>query len=261
MAALIGTCALCQSTPPAFEVADIRVHNPGETANMTPMLQGTDRSYGLLLLRHTMTKGTVTLRGVSLRVLIELAWNVPDDALSGPDWMDNTSYDVLARASSPKASEDELCGMLRALLESQMKLSVHSEQKNLSVYILSVYKGKLKLEKAEPPRNTKEGHCEFAKVGDHPRGMVCAHETMSALARDLPGMASQYVDRPVVDETGLQGVWSLQIGYTPVPQVKSEGGVTIYAALQTQAGLRLEPGKRKMPVVVVDSVERAPAEN
>ena len=258
---LIGTCALCQTTPPAFEVADIRLHDPGDKTNMTPMLQETDRSYGLLLLRHTMTKGTVTLRGVPLRVLIELAWNAPNDEISGPDWMSGVSLDVVAKASSPQATDDELCVMLQTLLESRMKLSVHTEHKSLPVYVLSVYKGAPKLEKADPPRNTEEGHCQFAKIGDHPQGWACAHETMSALARDLPGIASKYVDRPVVDETGLQGAWNLRIGYTPVALVQREGGITLYAALQTQAGLALKPDKRPMPVLVVDSVERVPEEN
>lgn len=228
---------------------------------MARMLQETDRSYGLLLLRQTMTKGTVTLRGVPLRVLIELAWNAPNDAVSGPDWMSGVSLDVVAKASSPQASEDELCLMLRTLLESRMKLSVHMESKELPVYVLSVYKGGPKLEKADPPRYTEEGHCRLTRVGDHPQGVACAHETMAALARDLSGIASKYVDKPVVDETGLQGAWSLQIGYTPVALVEREGGITLYAALQTQAGLTLKPGKRAMPVLVVDSVERVPTEN
>jgi uncharacterized protein (TIGR03435 family) len=260
---LIGTCALCQTNPPAFEVADIRIHDPGDTTNTNTarMLQETDRSYGLLLLRQTMTKGTVTLRGVPLRVLIELAWNAPNDALSGPDWMNGVSLDVVAKASSPQTSEDELCMMLQTLLKSRMKLSVRMEHKDLPVYVLSVYKGGPKLEKADPPRNTEDGHCRLAKIGDHPQGVACPHETMSALARDLSGIASKYVDRPVVDETGLQGAWNLQVGYTPVALIEREGGITLYAALQTQAGLTLKPGKRAMPVVVVDCVERVPEEN
>ena len=62
------------------------------------------------------------------------------------------------------------------------------------------------------------------------------------------------VERPVVNRTGLAGRYSLDIDYTR--DVTVQGGTSIFTALQEQLGLKLEPTRVPMDVVVIDAIER-----
>jgi len=87
-------------------------------------------------------------------------------------------------------------------------------------------------------------------------------------------MLSNYVDRPVVDKTGLTGRFDLHFEFAPPrPEVPvmlngqmvtlppaEDSGPTIFTVLQKQLGLKLAPGKAPIDVIVVDSIER-PSEN
>jgi uncharacterized protein (TIGR03435 family) len=243
---------------PIFEVADLRIHDSKDTTSMGLMVQQVDRSYGLLLLRQTMRHGNVMLRDVPLRMLIELAWNAPEDLLSAPTWMNDIRYDVVARADSPNTSEDELCHMLQGLLQSRLNLQMHIERRVISVHVLTPLTGSSKLERADPPGSTEEGHCTATRKLKYPLGMVCLHESMSAFARDLPGLASKYADRPIIDETGLSGEWSFTLGWTPVAAIEEEGGMPLQGALRTQLGLKLQPARRSMPIWIVDHCDPSP---
>jgi bla regulator protein blaR1 len=83
---------------------------------------------------------------------------------------------------------------------------------------------------------------------------------------------------PVVDRTGFKGNYDFDLEFTPddappAPPVGGEGsvptagappdanGVSLFAAVQSQLGLKLETKKGPMELIVVDHVERAPTEN
>jgi uncharacterized protein (TIGR03435 family) len=88
--------------------------------------------------------------------------------------------------------------------------------------------------------------------------------SMSDLARNLAGPA----DRMVVDKTGLTGSWDLDLKYVmdqPTPNIPGlplppADGVPLFTALQEQLGLRLEPQRALVEVLVIVSIER-PTEN
>jgi uncharacterized protein (TIGR03435 family) len=66
-----------------------------------------------------------------------------------------------------------------------------------------------------------------------------------------------------VDTTGLQGAWDFNFKYTNRGAYLAATGdtITIFDAIDKQLGLKLEPGKVSLPVVVVDSVNQKPSEN
>jgi uncharacterized protein (TIGR03435 family) len=84
---------------------------------------------------------------------------------------------------------------------------------------------------------------------------------MAQLAHKLPSLAGAYADKRVVDQTGLDGAWDFALEWTPMAQIETSGGMTLFAALQAQLGLQLESRKLPASVVVVDSMARAPTEN
>jgi uncharacterized protein (TIGR03435 family) len=78
----------------------------------------------------------------------------------------------------------------------------------------------------------------------------------------LPWILNSEVGRPVVDKTGLTGKYDFTLDYVPVAKAATDdsGGPSIFTALQEQLGLKLEPAKAPMDVLVIDAVER-PAAN
>jgi uncharacterized protein (TIGR03435 family) len=93
------------------------------------------------------------------------------------------------------------------------------------------------------------------------RGKIVAERmTMAQLADTL----SRQLKQPVSDMTGLAGVFSFTLTYTPdsgEEKPAGETGPSVYSALQEQLGLRLEARKIPVDIVVVDHVERTPTEN
>jgi uncharacterized protein (TIGR03435 family) len=68
--------------------------------------------------------------------------------------------------------------------------------------------------------------------------------------------AKDYVDRPVVNSTGLTGTFHVRLQWIPQRLVDTNGGLTVFAALTKQLGLKLEQRKVPVPVLLVDHIER-----
>lgn len=63
-----------------------------------------------------------------------------------------------------------------------------------------------------------------------------------------------------MDRTGLQRAWDFALEWMP-PNQTDDGGHSLFSALESQLGLRLESRKTAVPVIVIDSMERAPSDN
>jgi uncharacterized protein (TIGR03435 family) len=68
--------------------------------------------------------------------------------------------------------------------------------------------------------------------------------------------------RPVIDRTGHEGMVDIKLDFTPASRVSAEADAapSIFAALPDQLGLRLQPGRAPVNVLIIDHVER-PSEN
>jgi uncharacterized protein (TIGR03435 family) len=85
--------------------------------------------------------------------------------------------------------------------------------------------------------------------------------SMAEFAHEIPEIAGRYAGQRVVDRTGLDGWWEFTLDWTSLADLETNGGMTLFAALQSQLGLQLENRKLPVPVVVIDSMERTPAAN
>jgi uncharacterized protein (TIGR03435 family) len=78
--------------------------------------------------------------------------------------------------------------------------------------------------------------------------------------------------RPVVDRTGLSGQFDITLEYNPdirrIPEgvdtkvslTELEARPLVFTAIREQLGLKLEPGKEPVEVLVIDNVERPTAD-
>jgi uncharacterized protein (TIGR03435 family) len=228
-------CIFSQTAPPAFEAASIKLNTSGS---------GSGGSKG--------SQGQVVFTNVSLRRLVQRAYGIQDFELVGPDWMANVKFDIAAKYPPGESTNDQRNLMLQTLLAQQFHLTIHRETKEMSAYALVVAKNGPKLEASKEggnSTNSNRGRFNDTAV------------SMAGLARQL----ADQLEHPVVDKTGLTGVYTLKLEWTPDEQpgstAESTLGPSIFTALQDQLGLKLQTQKLPVEIIVVDRVDRTPVEN
>jgi len=224
---------------PEFEVATMKLNVSGDTALGFDMLPSG-------LFRATNTP---------MSTLFRFAYDVSDQTMAGaPDWFNNDRYDVAGKAQ-PGTPYPVLRALLQSLLAEQTKLVMHTEPRTMGAYALVVAKSPTKLQSADGTEKT--GCIPIGAKGPDADGrhLQCTNTTMPELAHALPGIAPAYVDKPVIDQTGLAGAYNFRLDWMGAGQIDSAGGLTMFAALE-KLGLKLESKKVAVPVVVIDHVEK-----
>ena len=237
--------------------------------------------------------GRLVAMNVTVETLITMAYSTlgqPIKIFGLPSSSTAAHFDVEAKAAG-NASMDEMRPMLQAMLADRFKLAAHRETRQLPEYALVLVKeGKTgpKLTphagdskcadiSAGPPPTPRPGEtpptpCGGFAVGVSQGGGHIASQkvTMSGLA----GVLTRFVDRTVVDQTGLTGAYDVDLTFTPVqsPFPPGLGGPPaatnssdpnapplIFTALQEQLGLKLKPETAPADVLVIDHVEEPTA--
>ena len=263
------------SAPPSADRVNVGVHVDGAQVNITYL---------------------------SLKEYIRIANQVKDYQVTGPEWMTSARFDISAKLPAG-ATRDQIPEMLQALLVDRFQVKLHHESKEFPVYAIVVGKGGLKmketaLDPVEPapsgPSDGGRGAINVTAVGGRDgvnlnlgRGasfgfandrVECKKLTMTGLADTL----WRFVDRPVVDMTGLTGTYDFTLDLTPEDYraMLIRSAVTAGVTLPPEAlrlldgatldslfnsfqalGLKLEPRKAPLPVLVVDHAEKMPSEN
>jgi uncharacterized protein (TIGR03435 family) len=188
--------------------------------------------------------------------MIMMAYRVRDYQISGPDWLGSERFDVAAKPPAG-ATEDQFPLMLQSMLAERFKLALHRDTKVFPVYGLVVGKGGVKFKEVENVENHRTNSSRGYFIGEQ-----CSMPTLAAyLARQM--------GRPVIDMTELKGVFNLTLNFTPenmVPaaedgKLDKESYPPLLTALQEQLGLKLEPKKAPIEILVIDHIEKVPTEN
>jgi uncharacterized protein (TIGR03435 family) len=215
----------------------------------------------------SVTKGgTLHVVNATLTDLIETAYEVRRFQIEGaPKWADNAKYNVDAtpggRASSAAAAPPGWTNVrlkVQALLKDRFQLQLHKETKTVPVYSLAVAKGGVK---SSGLAISKGGH----------KGINAGQGTMlgeGASMKDLAEKLSRWLQRPVVNDTALDGNFDFRLEWTPdsAPSApdgrpaETSIGPSLFSAIQQQLGLRLQATKGPVDVLVIDRVDR-PSEN
>jgi uncharacterized protein (TIGR03435 family) len=220
-------------------------------------------------------QGRLVAGYATLRDLMARAYEVKAPQISGPAWIDSEHYDVNAKIPD-SASREQVPAMLRTFIEERFQLKLHHETKEMPVYELVQGKGGVKLDKAAEPtaptRMTMEGS------GD---GVMHANINSTTMA-SFGDMIGRWTDRPVIDKTGLTDKFDIKLdlsmedlarsrtanvlviggpaagGSGPAPEGNPAG--SLFTSIQ-KMGLKLEPKRAPMDLVIIDKAERAPLEN
>jgi uncharacterized protein (TIGR03435 family) len=227
-----------------FEVATVRT-SPPPTGDLININVGTVRN------------GKVTFGNASLSDCLKFAYGiVSDEQIAGPDWIRSRAvrFDIVAQAA-PGTEREQLQLMLQSLLVDRLKLALHHEQKELSFLALVVGKNGPKMREVTPGSATGDNVAA-------PRRIFGNHMSMALLATLL----SRFERQIVVDQTGMKGLFEVQLERTPDDGTAAAGndaasGPSIFTAVQEQLGLKLESRKGPLDVLVVDHAEKVPVDN
>ena len=227
--------------------------------------------------------GMLSVTNNNLRNIIRNAWNITNDQIvDGPDWLDSERFDITAKSTRP-FTQNEAREMLKALLAERFGLVTHNEKRQLNVFVLVMSRkdGTLgpQLKKSDidcdalmasvtaggkMPERLPNGNLPCG-IGVRPaQGMVVGSPaSMEQLTRNLVGG----VGRIVVDKTGLKGYYDFTINFAPeappqpgAPPPPDTSAPSLFTAMQEQLGLKLEPGREPIDVLVIDRAVRPSAD-
>jgi len=261
--------AKAQTPSPAFEVASIRLSSSGERGKVNAVPEA----------------GRLVITNMSVQDIIQAAYGLQSFELIAPDSpVLKQRIDITAKTDLPSKSVAELQQMLQPLLADRFKLAVHRETRETNALVLTLANkdGRLgpKMKKTDTACDTAvaasprfaaaeaSARREASKCGMQPGGLG----RIVANAIDIGTLAGTLAPsqrRPVVDQTGLQGRYDIDVTYTPeafsasalsvrgatAPPGVDPNGPSIFQALQDQLGLKMESRRVLVPMLVIDHIE------
>ena len=274
---LMGTPlgAQSQALPrPAFDLASVK-ENP-------------DQSPGNLRMQFRPGGGFVA-QDVPLIQVIAAAYGLPyqsERLTGGPDWLRTDRWDIKATVEkgtipaniTVRDRDQKVRLMLQTLLADRFRLRMRRQTRKLRVYALVVAKGRPKLQKAA----AEEKDC--SDMAEHLGVMLHCHSFWGGQGRglhadagsigDLATFVSNWTDRPVVDKTGLHGLYEIETeGWVPMRTQRSPrnaasaeefafadpGRPTVFQIFEP-LGLKLKSRKAPVEMFVIENVEKPSAD-
>ena len=255
---LAAASVLLTSQTLRFEVASVKP-NLGSAGTQT---------WGFL------PSGRFVATNTPLRLLIQNAYELSRHRLlGGPGWIDTERFDILG--SAPEGtSEARMLTMLQTLLADRFNLVLRREAREMAAYSLVIASNDRRSDKAlvrsadcEALRNqlkivaqtTGGPGCSWRVIGQPANGLS-TYQSGGVDLNEFANTLASYVGRPVIDRTGLDGLFEFELSWLQANQTfapaSANDGPSLFTALQEQLGLKLEPNRGPVEVLVIESVER-----
>jgi uncharacterized protein (TIGR03435 family) len=238
---------------PTFDVVSIKRNNSGGAPAM---------------IISPLESDQIIVKNASPHLILGEAYGIRlhDQIIGLPGWADSETYDIVAKvAESDLAAFRKLLPMqrspmLQSVLVNRFHLASHFETRTLPAYALVTSKSGPKLKEVESG-TLPDGRKDPGGI-DMSRNQITA---TGASMLPLVHVLQMQLGRPVVDRTGLTGNYDFKLTWTPDPgataaPADTESGPSLFTAIQEQLGLRLEPVRAPVQILVVDHIER-PSEN
>ena len=200
--------------------------------------------------------------------LVRMALQKPDYQMTGaPAWINTERYSIRAKppAGTPPAA---MTVMIRNLLNDRFQLATHLETREQPIFHLVMARSDNRL----GPDLTPSPECQSPPCGSGrtaPGLLVGSGRRMAQLVSAL----SDLTGRPVIDKTGLTGLYDFTLKFTyegrmpglmgplgapagtPAPAADPDAP-SLSTALQEQLGLKLESARGPVEVVVIEKFEK-----
>ncbi|MBV8906276.1 MAG: TIGR03435 family protein [Acidobacteriia bacterium] len=281
--ALAPVWLLCaQGSPaPEFEVASIRPSGaiPQGQAAMGVHIDGAQ----------------VRIAYFTLKDYLGIAYRTKISQISGPDWIGSDRFDIAATLPEG-AKPGQVPEMLQVLLTDRFQVKTHHDKREFPVYAMVLGKGPLKLKEVPPDDNKDKAPEPINATGGGSAAGVSVNlgngsswtfvpnrfEAKKLSMRVFAGNLERFADRPIIDMTGLKGEYDFAFDVDPedyrpmlirsavaagvnlppeaLRYLDGSSSASLSAALE-RIGLRLEPRKAPLEVIVVDGATRTPSAN
>ena len=252
-----------------FDVASVKLNKSGERR--------------INVNRVVPASGRLVITGMSVRSVIQVAYGLQTFQLVNNDSpVLNQSIDIEAKTERPVSSAAQMQQMLQPLLAERFKLAAHREVREMNAFVLTVAKdGRLgpKMKKSDrtcdslgtgvttlvvavPPASGERPACGYTPSGVG--RIVGVGLDVATIINLLSPMRL-----PIVDQTGLNDRYDIDVTYTPTPfsagTLAQRGGTpmpgvdpdgpSLFNAIEEQLGLKLQPKRMPIPVVIIDHIE------
>jgi uncharacterized protein (TIGR03435 family) len=273
---LAAISALAQQ-PARFEVASVRP---------------TDPILNQVKVGFAMDGHFARLTAIPLYYYVSVAYKVKPSQVVGPDHLQNR-YDINGTVSEG-TKQDQLPELMEGLLNDRFQIKAHRENRETQVYVLTTGKGPLKITEVDdipedlraPVTGGGTGSTEGVSLSlGNGASFTFANnkwEGKRLTFEEIAAQLEQFLDHPIVDQTGRKGRYDLTLEITPddYQMMRARGAVnagfpigpkmrealdtaqfpSLYAAFE-KLGLKLETRKLPQPFVIVDSILKTPIEN
>lgn len=252
-----GESAAGVAEAPAFEVATVK-----------PSLSGSaSTNFGVAPGRFSADNATVV-------ELIRFAYDVKTDGgiAGAPAWASAEKFDVAGKIADaegeaiekldPSQRIEQYRLMMQSLLQERFGLMTSTQTRELAVYALVVARN--------GPKLSEPGKQRSPQLWGGSRGELHASSVSMALFADWISGSADAGGRAVIDETGLKGSYDFTLKWTKpesaantmeasgsaAPNQIEQTGPSLFTALEEQLGLKLEPAKGPVKVIVIERVQR-----
>jgi uncharacterized protein (TIGR03435 family) len=267
--------------PTAFEVASVKPSEPGaQGGGIARPVNGLMRASGVTL--RQLVRYAYDLEPLQRR---------DPESVGGPEWIDRDRFDIVARGPADLSFPDSRL-MMRSLLAERFALQTHTETRELPVYFLVMARNDGRLGSglrrsevdctAYSAALTATGRGAIAKqVGPQcglssggapavaatlgitntlPRGAQMARGTATMAELLTVITRSPEIDRKIVDRSGLTGTFDIDLNWVPARNgalvAEPTDVLTIFTAIDEQLGLKLQPARASIDVVVIAGAQR-----
>jgi uncharacterized protein (TIGR03435 family) len=198
--------------------------------------------------------GRIAYRIAPLKWIIERAFELQDSQIQGPAWLDRETFNIDAKFPEGALPKD-VPQMLRALLQDRFQLAAQLENRETPSFVLHV-----------APNGPKMNLADDGWVSSWRQSRTGIHLRQRMEMKDLAAYLATQLGKPVLDRTGLQGIFAVQLNFAPDmllagSKLSADISPPLPDALRQQLGLKLDAGKNQVDVLIIDRVNQAPAEN
>jgi len=287
--------ALAADSKKSFEVASVKPSTPVSIGDMHNFRILTGPRFG----PGTEDATRWVCDNCSLGMLLASAYDLKRFQITGPKWIDSEKFDISARVA-PGATREDLRAMQQNLLADRFGLKARLEKKEMQVYDLVVAKNPPKLVESNSSKLASPSHESGPSAASTPARTGAApgfgernsgrtftinmhgntrHQAVGESMQELADVLAVQLEKPVTDSTGLMGKYDFLLTFTggngPDMAVLHGGAggpaagghdaepdaPSLQKALQDQLGLRLDSKKGTAGILIIEKIERVPAEN